>query len=270
MPITVSSNNSLRLMTYVFLKKIKVRNYRLSKPWLSKGLLRSIGTKNKSYKQHLTNQSPHYETRYKNYKNKLNHSLRIAKRTYYEKKIDASKSSAKATWRVLNEMIKKNKKASKINSTFKVDNQEITDPVDIANRFCSYFSSIGPNLAKEIHSSVFHRSFLSGHFCQSVFFNPVTPNELSEISNSFRSGKSAGHDRIPISIIKQSIQIIAEPLAHIINLAITRGIVPDQMKIARVVPLFKTGDRSLFTNYRPVSILPSFSKFLKKVVNSRF
>ena len=42
------------------------------------------------------------------------------------------------------------------------------------------------------------------------------------------------------------------------------------MKIARVVPLFKTGDRSLFANYRPVSILPSFSKFLEKVVNSRF
>ena len=97
-----------------------------------------------------------------------------------------------------------------------------------------------------------------------MFFNPVTPNELSEISNSFRSGKSAGHDRIPISIIKQSIQIIAEPLAHIINLSITRGIVPDQMKIARFVPCFKAGDRYLCTNYRPVSILPSFSKFLEK------
>ena len=94
----------------------------------------------------------------------------------------------------------------------------------------------------------------------------MTPNELAEISNAFRSGKSSGHDRIPISIIKQSIQIIAEPLTHIINLSITRGTVPDQMKIARVVPLFKACDRSLFKNYRPVSILPSFSKSLEKVV----
>lgn len=187
-------------------------NYRLSKPWLSKGLLKSIRTKNKLYRQYLSNQSSHYETRYKNYKNKLNHSLRIAKRIYYEKKIDASKSNAKATWRVVNEIIKTKKKAFKINSIFKVDNQEIMDPVDIANRFCSYFSRIGPNLAKEIASSVSQRSFLSGHFCQSVFFDPVTPNELSEISNAFRPGKAAGHDRIPISIIKQSIQIIADPL----------------------------------------------------------
>ena len=154
-------------------------NYHLSKPWLSKGLLKSIRTKNKLYRQYLTNQSSHYEIRYKNDKNKLNHSLTIAKRIYYEKIIDASKSNAKATWRVLNEIIKKKKKA----------------------------------------------------FCQSVFFDPVTPNELSEISNSFRPGKAAGHDRIPISIIKQSIQIIADTLAHIINLSITHGI-----------PLFKAGD----------------------------
>ena len=75
----------------------------------------------------------------------------------------------------------------------------------------------------------------------------------------------AGHDRITISIIKQSIQIIADPLAHIINLSISHGIVPDQMKIARVIPLFKAGDRSLFTNYRPISILPSFLSFLKRL-----
>ena len=61
----------------------------------------------------------------------------------------------------------------------KVENQEITDPVDIANRFCSCFSSIGPNLAKEILSSAVSRSsFLSGHFCQSVFFDPMSYRKL--------------------------------------------------------------------------------------------
>ena len=62
---------------------------------------------------------------------------------------------------------------------------------------------------------------------------------------------------------------ISEPLAHIINLSIAHGIVPDQMKIARVVALFKAEDPSLFTNYRPVSILPSFSKFLERIIYNR-
>ena len=57
------------------------------------------------------------------------------------------------------------------------------------------------------------------------------------------------YDNIPMSFIKESIQIISGPLAHIMNLSIAHGVVPDQMKIARVVPLFKADDQSLFTNY---------------------
>ena len=53
------------------------------------------------------------------------------------------------------------------------------------------------------------------------------------------------------------------------NLSIAYGIVPDQMKIASVVPLFKADDPSLFTNYRAVSILPNFSKFLERIIYGR-
>ena len=51
---------------------------------------------------------------------------------------------------------------------------------------------------------------------------------------------------------------------YITKLSLRSASLPDQMKIARVVPLFKTGDFSLFTNYRPVSVLPALSKILKK------
>mgnify|MGYP002803405145 CR=1 FL=1 len=94
----------------------------------------------------------------------------------------------------------------------------------------------------------------------------MTAIEIIEISKSFQSIKAAGYDKIPMSIIKRIIDIIAEPIAHIINLSITSGIVPDEMKIARVIPLFKAGDRAIVSNYRPVSILPSFSKFLERVI----
>ena len=55
-------------------------------------------------------------------------------------------------------------------------------------------------------------------------------------------------------------------MADIMNLSISYGIVPDQMKIARVIPLFKADDQSLLTNYRPVSVLPNFSKFLERII----
>ena len=87
--------------------------------------------------------------------------------------------------------------------------------------------------------------------------------------NDLRSGTAAGYDTIYVSIVKESIGIISEPLTQIINLPIQSVIVPDRMKIARVIPIFKSGDSSLLTNYRPVSVLPVFSKLLGKVVYNR-
>ena len=74
---------------------------------------------------------------YKGYKNKLNHSLRIAKRLYYEKKLNNVQSNARAAWKVLNEILNKSRRNSNRCSTFKDDDREITDPVEIANTFCS-------------------------------------------------------------------------------------------------------------------------------------
>ena len=72
-----------------------------------------------------------------------------------------------------------------------------------------------------------------------------------------------------MSIGKEAIQIISGPLAHIINLLIAHAVVPDQMKIANLTPLFKADNQSLFTKYRPVSVLPSFSKFLERIIYNR-
>ena len=72
-----------------------------------------------------------------------------------------------------------------------------------------------------------------------------------------------------MNVIKEVLDFIVQPLTYITNLSLISGIVPDQMKIARVVPLFKTGDLSQFTNYRPVSVLPAFSKCLEETVYNR-
>ena len=97
----------------------------------------------------------------------------------------------------------------------------------------------------------------------------TTEEEIVEIINSLRSGTAAGYDNIPISALKNSVSLISEPIAHIINLSISSGIVPDLMKIARVIPLFKSGDHRYFQNYRPVSVLPIFSKLLERVIFKR-
>ena len=62
---------------------------------------------------------------------------------------------------------------------------------------------------------------------------------------------------------------IIDPLLKIFNLSIATGVVPNDFKLAKVIPIFKTGDTQLVTNYRPISILPGFSKLLERLVANR-
>ena len=66
-----------------------------------------------------------------------------------------------------------------------------------------------------------------------------------------------------------AITSISSPLTHIFDVSLSSGVVPAKLKIPRVVPLFKIGDKSLFSNYRPISVLPSFYKVLEKLVYNR-
>ena len=103
----------------------------------------------------------------------------------------------------------------------------------------------------------------------SVFFESTDHQEIVNICDSLRPGTAAGYDTIHMDVIKSTIDLISKPLARVINLSMASGIVPNELKIARVIPLFKSGDQDLFTNYRPVSVLPIFSKFLEKVIYVR-
>ena len=76
----------------------------------------------------------------------------------------------KSTWTILNEVINNKKSKSNLPLTFNVDDKEMSDPTQIADHFCAYFTNIGHNLAKSIPPCLTsHRSFLSGAFMNSLY-----------------------------------------------------------------------------------------------------
>jgi retron-type reverse transcriptase len=185
-------------------------------------------------------------------------------------KLNENKSNMKATWKILNSIINRKNTKPKINSIFKLDGRVTSDAFEISNQFCNYFSNIGPSLARKIPTSLVPvKSFLSGQFSDTVFLQPVSENEIKNITKAFSSEKAAGYDNISMSIVKLTINYISRPLTHIVNLSLSQGFVPDEMKIAQVIPLYKAEDKSFVKNYRPISILPVFSKILEKVFYNR-
>jgi len=102
-----------------------------------------------------------------------------------------------------------------------------------------------------------------------MFIHPVSYKELNQLIACLNTSKSAGPDNIGPTLVKTVSAYICEPLLHIFNLSISNGIVPDQLKIAKVIPIYKKGDTKLACNYRPISLLSIFDKLLEKIIKNR-
>ena len=174
----------------------------------------------------------------------------------------------KLTWGIINELIgKKTRQLPKENMKL---NDTIINPEDTARTFNSFFVNLGPNLASKLDKpNEDFNEFLPEPTNSTLFLNPTNPTEIINIAKDLNTSKSQGHDRISTSLLKQIIHSIASPLTHIFNLSISTGKCPNSLKIAKVNPIFKKDDPHEISNYRPISILPSISKILEKIIYDR-
>jgi len=97
----------------------------------------------------------------------------------------------------------------------------------------------------------------------------VDQNELLNLFATLNNKKSPGPDNIGPRLIKEVQHSILDPLLRIINLSFSSGVFPDRLKIVKVVPIYKKEDRSLMSNYRPISFLNVFSKLIEKLMHKR-
>ena len=98
-----------------------------------------------------------------------------------------------------------------------------------------------------------------------VFLKPVIETEVLTNVKKFKEKKSMSYDEVKMKTVKSIIHCIVVPLTHIFNRSIRTGILTERLKLAKVIPIFKSGNRKEFTNYQTVSILPQFSKFFEKL-----
>ena len=143
------------------------------------------------------------------------------------------------------------------------------DKNEIVNEFNKYFTNIGQNLNAKLNQTVHDPTHYINNNPANFFCTPTCPTEIINIVHSNNSKKSGGYDNVDPNIIQHVIPQIANQLAHIFNNSFTMGIVPRKLKIAKVIPLYKSENPELFTNYRPISILPCLSKILERLMYNR-
>ena len=140
----------------------------------------------------------------------------------------------------------------------------------IASNFNDYFSDIGKILADQLKpfSESEHTEYPTKRLHQSLFLTSTTSFEVFDLISGLKNTKSTGKGNVSAYFLKVAAKVIAAPLAQLFNYTFLLGIFPASLKIAKIIPIYRSGDKSDVSNYRPISILSQFLKFLKNLFMS--
>ena len=197
--------------------------------------------------------------------------IRTSKKEYYQSYFNDNYNNIKKTWEGIKSLISIHNNKSLSPVSLNIDNKLNTDPVDIANCFNDYFSTIGSKLAKNIFPSKNdHMHYLKTSNLMSIFLKPASEIEIINLVSTLHNSKASGPFSIPTDVFKLTKHILASPMTDIINLSFITGIHPNNLKIAKVVPIFKNkGSNLQCNNFRPISLLSNINKIYEKLMYTR-
>ena len=227
---------------------------RFSKPWITRGIRRSVKTKNKLFLSGDTE-------KYKLYRNHILTLTRLSKKLYFHEYFETNLSSIKKTWEGINSLLNRGRNRKSASKIEKPDNSGFTqDPSQIPNILNGHFASIGHKLASKPQSS--HHS--ADYYHQTSFLNsfvsaPVTPYEVQLEILSIPNNKAHGLYSCPTRIYNP-------PVVSSLIFYQTYLILQLSLGHAKVIPIYKDGDETDPNNYRPISLLSSFNRIFERLV----
>ena len=227
-------------------KLVKYKKHKHKKArWITQGIIRSIKFRDKMFAR-LRKTSPDDELFHtlkinlQTYNRILKKSIRTAKKSYYQEQFSKYQKDIKNTWKTIKNIMgsSEEKETSK---EFVIDNIPCSDPQIIADEFNRFFTDVGPTLASNIiqPNNLSYSNFLKYNITSNFDFQTVSDKCVLETIDNLKCKTSYGVDKISNNLLKEIKNIIAKPLTKIINQCIDTGMFPEQMKIARVLPIHK-------------------------------
>lgn len=251
-------------------KNVNVKQNSSSKQWMTNALIACCKKKSQLYKSFRRNPNDANRVQFKNYSNCLKSCIRTAECNYYSEMLSNSAHSTFETWRSLKIILNNKNTNLYSHRKFMLNDQKIETPKEIADNFNKYFVTIGPDLAKLIpQTNDSYNMYMNNRITDSMSLFPTDQAEIKNIISMLKSNTSPGYDGIPCNVIKCVSESISGVLANLINDCMLNGVFPEKLKIAKVTPVYKSGDKSSFSNYRPISVLCVFSKIFEKVISCR-
>lgn len=249
--------------------KLSKKN-RIIKTWVTPGLLRCMKHRDNLHKK--LRQSPDdvslklTYTRYRNHCNKLLKKLKV---TYETNLITAAGYNNKKLWEAIKNITNTSK--TKSTATYLINTASPKKNVEDVNEF---FVSVGRTLAENTiacknPTHVKDLALQSKMSLKSFVLLDTDEGEVERLILNLKSVCSVGWDSIPNYLLKENRQLLVPVLTYIFNRCLQEGTFPKVLKKSVIIPIYKNGHKNNVTNYRPISILPSLSKILERIINSR-
>ena len=248
-------------------KRVK---HQISPPWMNSTIRNAMAFRDKLKK--MKNFSL-----YKIWRNKVCNLIKYAKRNFYINALNKNKRTPKELWNHLKQVCPN--KVDKFPSLLLVDDQYINERSEIVDtlnkRYCNIANIYLPNKHFNLHHETTSKisEFVNSKIqTDNKFSIPLVTSEfVRKQLNSMNTSKATGTDGFSASILKLASPAIVASITKICNMSLISGNFPSQWKEARVLPLYKGGNKANSSNYRPISVLPILSKIIEKhVYNSLY
>ena len=238
---------------YVPLKKYSSKRKIQKPPWINNNVRNAVAKRNKLYIQYKMAPTEEKLQRYKCQRNKVVNLIRTNKKIYYDSEFKAAKNTKYDFFA---------KTLGKANSaTF----PDIHD--GLHNDFNHYFATVGEQLAMNIPQKNFSHQIPYND--NSMYLASCNEVEVNNILHSLKTKYSTGPDQISNVFLKLVAPAIIPKLTEIFNKAMQDSIFPKCLKDAKIVPLYKGGDKQVLGNYRPISLLNCLSKVFERILHKR-
>ena len=208
---------------------------------------------------------------YKILRNEISKGIQEAKQSTYESKIEEGKDDPKSIWKIFKEFGASCKKGEGNDCLqIKAGDSVISNDFDLAENFNDYFINVASNLKEPIEQSPFNelKEHVKAKIPDDVHFElpELDENFVFKFLSTLDISKATGLDGIGPKFLKISSGIFTKSITYIVNNCIRSGKFPTSWKRAKVNPLYKGGAKDDINNYRPISILPTLSKLIKKFI----
>ena len=265
------SDNYIKLFNKYFPYVKQSRKSFRDKPYITSGIKVSIKYKHKLYHKYLNNPNDITEAAWKRYRNLTNSIIKKSQEMYYKKMIDSHNNSSKNLWKTFGTIINKNKQTHRKINEIKIGESIINEPKKIAESFNQFFSEIGMKLANKFQNNNTneYKKYLDNPAEQSLLLYRISYIEIKEAISNLKNSNSSSHDEITSKFVKISSPLLIPALEKVFNLSITSGIYPSNLKVSKVIPIYKKGDSKSINNYRPISILSTINKIFEKILHTR-